>query len=183
MLAPIALSENLEFRQQFVRTLAFEELHRSRHRQIGRDRYQQMHMVPINCSGMNHHLVASSDFPDQIPRPKTNVPNQNWISVFGHTYDMILTVPYRMTPRLRRLHRSGCYASRRLKARGLRIPKKGTLNTMRAPNTVHVEVGGDFPHRALSQRIAEIETAMGTGLILPDLTIVLFSFSMRSWAV
>src|SRR6185312_5285064 len=136
MLAPIALSENLEFRQQFVRTLAFEELHRSRHRQIGRDRYQQMHMVAINCSGMNHHLVASSDFPDQFPRPKTNVPTQNWISVFGHPYDMILTVPYRMTPRLRPLHRSGCYASRRLKARGcyasrrlkargLRIPKKG----------------------------------------------------------
>src|ERR1700739_460007 len=77
-----------------------------------------MYMVSINRTGMDHHLVASLNFPDQFPRSKPTVPYQNRITILEHPYDVILTVPDRMTSRLRRFHPSGCYASFRLKARG-----------------------------------------------------------------
>src|SRR5258708_36855602 len=85
-------------------------------------------MVTVYRPGVDRHLMATADFSQQLPCTQSHVPNQNRISIFGDPYDMIFAIPYRMTAGFRRLHNiEDATASRRLKARGLRIPKKGLL--------------------------------------------------------
>ena len=62
-----------------------------------RDREQQVNMVTVYRPGVDRHLLATADFPQQLPGTKPDIPNQNRIAIFGHPYDMIFTVPYRMT--------------------------------------------------------------------------------------
>src|SRR5712675_2960247 len=51
VLAPVALAQGTELAQQLVRAAPLQVLHRTRHRQAGRDRQQHMHVVPINGPG------------------------------------------------------------------------------------------------------------------------------------
>src|SRR5271154_2385279 len=107
-------------------TLPLQVLHRTRHRKMWRDREQQVNMVAVYCAGVDRHLVAPADFSQQFPCALPDIPNQNRVAIFGHPYDMIFTIPYRVTARFRRLHNTkDATASLRLKARGLRIPEKG----------------------------------------------------------
>ena len=107
-------------------TLSLQVLHRARHRKVRRDREQQVNMVTVYRPGVDRHLVATADFTQQFPCSQPDIPNQNRVSIFGHPYEMIFTIPYRVTAGFRRLHNiKDATASHRLKARGLRIPKKG----------------------------------------------------------
>jgi hypothetical protein len=81
-------------------------------------------MVTVYRPGMDRHLVVTADFTQQFHCSQPDIPNQNRISIFGPPYEMIFTIPYRMTAGFRRLHNiEDATACRRLKARGLRIPK------------------------------------------------------------
>jgi hypothetical protein len=82
-------------------------------------------MVTVYRPGVDRHFVATADFPQQLPCTQPLIPNQNWVAIFGHPYDMIFAIAYRMTAGFRRLHIKDATASLRLKARGLRIPEKG----------------------------------------------------------
>ena len=83
-------------------------------------------MVTIYRPRVDRHLVATADFTQQFPCSQPDIPNQDRVSIFGHPYEMIFAIPYRVTAGFRRLHNiEDATASRRLKARGLRIPKKG----------------------------------------------------------
>src|SRR5512136_2387697 len=48
VLAPVALAQARELAQQLVRASPLQVLHGTRHRQAGRDRQQQMYMVPVD---------------------------------------------------------------------------------------------------------------------------------------
>src|ERR1035438_9632039 len=104
MLTPIALPQRLILRQKPMGTLSLEVLHRARHRQMRRDREQQVYMVTVYRPGVDRHLMATADFSQQLPCAQPNIPNQNRVSIFGHPYDMIFAIPYRVTARFRRLH-------------------------------------------------------------------------------
>jgi hypothetical protein len=61
-------------------------------------------MVTVYRPGTDRHLVTTADFPQQLPGPRPNIPNQHRVSIFGHPYDMIFAIPYRVTAGFRRLH-------------------------------------------------------------------------------
>ena len=126
MLTPVALPQRLVLRQKLMGTLSLQVLHRARHRKMRRDREQQMNMVTVYRPRVDRHLVATADFTQQLSCTQPDIPNQNRVPIFGHPYEMIFTIPYRVAAGFRRLHNiKDATASRRLKARGLRIPKKG----------------------------------------------------------
>src|SRR5664279_2378558 len=85
-------------------TLSLQVLHRARHRKMRRDREQEMNVVTVYRPGVDRHLVASTDFTQQFPCSQPDIPNQNRVSIFGHPYEMIFTIPYRVTAGFRRLH-------------------------------------------------------------------------------
>lgn len=62
MLTPIALPQRLMLRQKLMGTLSLQVLHRARHRQVRRDRKQQVNMVSVYRPGVDRHLVATADF-------------------------------------------------------------------------------------------------------------------------
>jgi hypothetical protein len=89
MLAPISLAKRLILLKQFVLTLLLEILNRSRHRQLGRDRDQHMHVVSIDRARVNRHFVRPRNLTQKLPRAWSNVPTQNRIAVFRHPNQVI----------------------------------------------------------------------------------------------
>jgi hypothetical protein len=69
------------------------------------DRQQQMDMIPVYRPGMNNHLMAQRNFPQQLPGAKADIPAQNCEPILRHPHNVVFAVPHRMTARLRRLHR------------------------------------------------------------------------------
>jgi hypothetical protein len=63
-----------------------------------------MNMISVYRSSVDRHLVATADFTQQLPCTQPDIPNQNRVPIFGHPYDMIFAIPYRMTAGFRRLH-------------------------------------------------------------------------------
>jgi hypothetical protein len=61
-------------------------------------------MVTVYRPGVDRHLVATADFAQQFPCSQPDIPNQNRVAVFGHPYDVIFAIPYRVAARFRRLH-------------------------------------------------------------------------------
>jgi hypothetical protein len=53
-------------------------------------------MVTVYRPGVDRHLVATADFAQQFPCSQPNIPNQNRVAVFGHPYDVIFAIPYRV---------------------------------------------------------------------------------------
>src|SRR5208283_4504710 len=90
--------------------------------------YQHMHMVAIDRSSVDGHLVRPRDFPQQLPRPLPDIAAQHRKSVLCDPHDMILAVPDRVTAGLRILH-TGTVASQSPKGEGFTDPKGGTLNS------------------------------------------------------
>src|SRR5271166_4753333 len=127
MLTPIPFARRLIFRQKFVGALAFEILHRPRHRQMRRYPYQHMHVVAIDRSSVDGHLVRPRDFPQQLPRPLPDISTQRRKPVLRYPHHMILAVPDRVTSGLRILH-TRSVASQSPKGEGFTDPKGGTLN-------------------------------------------------------
>src|SRR5258708_19091886 len=126
MLTPVALPQRLVLRQKLMGTLSLQVLHRARHRKMRRNREQQMNMVTVYRPGMDRYLVATADFTQQFPCSQPDIPNQNRVSIFGHPYEMIFTIPYRVAARFRRLHDiKDATASLRLKPSGFRILTTG----------------------------------------------------------
>src|SRR5271165_6951336 len=89
--------------------------------------YQHMHMVAIDRSSVDGHLVRPRDFPQQLPRPLPDIAAQHRKSALCDPHDMILAVPDRVTAGLRILH-TGTVASQSPKGEGFTDPKGGTLN-------------------------------------------------------
>src|SRR5271166_3777771 len=127
MLTPIPFAKRLIFRQQFVRALAFQILHRPKHRQMRRYPYQHMHMVAIDRSSVDRHLMRPRDFTQQLPRPLPDIAAQHRKPVLCYPHDRILAVPDRVTSGLRILH-TRSVASQSPKGEGFTDPKGGTLN-------------------------------------------------------
>src|ERR1035438_5837565 len=111
MLPPIALPQRLILSQKLMGTFSLQVLHCARHRKVRRDREQQMNMITVYRSGVDRHLVATADFPQQLSCTQPDIPNQNRVSIFGHPYEMVFTIPYRMTAGFRRLHTRRTLAS------------------------------------------------------------------------
>src|SRR5271166_1781142 len=88
--------------------------------------YQHMHVVPIDGSSVDGHLVRPRDFSQQLPRPLPDIPAQHRKSVLCYPHDMILAVPDRVTAGLCILH-TRTVASRSPKGEGFTDPKGGTL--------------------------------------------------------
>ena len=88
--------------------------------------YQHMHMVAIDRSSVDGHLVRPRDFPQQLSRPLPDIAAQHRKSVLCDPHDMILAVPDRVTAGLRILH-TGTVASQSPKGEGFTDPKGGTL--------------------------------------------------------
>jgi hypothetical protein len=49
-----------------------------------RDREQQVNMVTVYRPGVDRHLLATADFPQQLPGTKPDIPNQNRINLVTH---------------------------------------------------------------------------------------------------
>ena len=92
--------------------------------------YQHMHVVAIDRSCVDAHLVCPRDFPQQLPRPLPDISAQHWKPVLCYPHNMILAVPDRVTSGLRILH-TRTVASQSPKGEGF---KKLNLVLMRFPN-------------------------------------------------
>jgi len=84
-----------------------------------------MNMIPIDRSGVDNHLLATSDFAKQLPASLTDVTRKHLIPVLRRPYKVILAVPHRMAATLIVFHPCKPSPIRRLKARGLPIPYRG----------------------------------------------------------
>src|SRR5271166_2582640 len=94
--------------------------------------YQHMHVVPIDGSSVDGHLVRPRDFPQQLPRPLPDIAAQHRKSVLCYPHNVILAVPDRVTSGLRILH-TRSVASQSPKGEGFTDPKGGTLNSILPP--------------------------------------------------
>src|SRR5271165_5281420 len=88
-----------------------------------------MHVVAIDRSSVDGHLVRPRDFPQQLPRPLPDISTQHRKPVLRYPHDMILAVPDRVTSGLRILHKRSV-ASQSPKGEGFTDPKSGTLNNL-----------------------------------------------------
>ena len=84
--------------------------------------YQHMHMVAIDRSCIDGHLVRPRDFPQQFSRPLPNISAQHRKPVLCDPHDMILAVPDRVTSGLRILH-TRTVASQSPKGEGFTDPR------------------------------------------------------------
>src|SRR5271166_1235662 len=89
--------------------------------------YQHMHVVAMDRSSVDGHLLRPRDFPQQLPRPLPDISTQHRKPVLRYPHDMILAVPDRVTSGLRILHKRSV-ASQSPKGEGFTDPKGGTLN-------------------------------------------------------
>jgi len=128
VLAPVALPQLREFRQQLVRAFPLQELYRPRYRQLRRYPNQQMDVVSVDRTRIDNHFLATRNFPQQLSAAQANVSQQHRITVFRHPYQVVFAVPNRMASAFVIFHASildpppyPC----RLKARDLRIPYRG----------------------------------------------------------
>ena len=127
LLTPIPFAKRRIFRQQLVLALPFEILHRPRHRHVRRYPYQHIHVVPIDRSGVDDHLMRPRNLPQQLPRPLPNISAQYRKPVLRDPHDVILAVSDRVTAGLRILH-TRSVASRSPKGEGFTDPRGETLN-------------------------------------------------------
>jgi hypothetical protein len=105
-------------------------LHRFRYRQIGRNSYQHMHMISIDRSCIDCHLLTMRYLPQQLTTSVPHISCQNLVPVFCRPHKVVLTIPNRVATlfvilHLRSITRGPGSVIRRLKARGLRIPYRG----------------------------------------------------------
>ena len=92
MLAPVSFPQLPILTEQFVGTLAFQELHRPGYRHVGWNTYQHMNMIPIDRPGVDDHFFASRDFPEQLPTSLSDVTAQDLIPVLGCPHQVILAI-------------------------------------------------------------------------------------------
>src|SRR5271166_2418506 len=151
MLTPIPLAKRLIFRQQFVGTLPLEKLDRAGHRQMRRYPYQHMHMVAIDRSSVDGHLVRPRDFPQQLSRPLPDIAAQHRKSVLCYPHDMIPAVPDRVTAGLRILH-TRTVASQSPKGEGFTDPKGGTLKLTKTETVRRIDSSPQGPLGVRAER-------------------------------
>src|SRR5271166_4706983 len=92
--------------------------------------YQHMHVVAMDRSSVDGHLLRPRDFPQQLPRPLPDISTQHRKPVLRYPHDMILAVPDRVTSGLRILHKRSV-ASQSPKGEGFTDPKGGALKAFR----------------------------------------------------
>ena len=160
VLAPVALPQYSELAQQFVRTATLQILDGARDREVRRYRDQHMDMIPIDRSGMHHHLVRPCCLAQQFATSFADIAAQYLMAIFRHPNQMIFAVPDRVAATLVRFHPHNLQRNRRdpsrLKAWGLPIPYSGTLKAW----SLQIPLFGD------SKRIpppAEAKSLPGSG--------------------
>src|SRR5271157_1085309 len=122
--------------------------------------YQHMHVVAIDRSSVDGHLVRPRDFPQQLPRPLPDIAAQHRKSVLCYPHNVILAVPDRVTSGLRILH-TRTVASQSPKGEGFTDPKGGTLKK-RAFGAHSVTVHSIAPPRA-ALAVARLRKAESVG--------------------
>ena len=85
-----------------------------------------MHVVPIDRTRVDCHLVGPRNLTKQFTRTLSYVPAQDRKTILGHPNQMILAVPYSVTAALRVLH-DRSIASRSPKGEGFTDPIWATL--------------------------------------------------------
>ena len=73
--------------QQMVTRFAFDRLHDSARRNLGRHTQQQVHMVRLDMPFQDLNLLGPTDLPDQCPGPQGNVPCEHRLAVLGDKDD------------------------------------------------------------------------------------------------
>src|SRR5579864_1419058 len=104
-----------------------------------------MHVVPIDRPSVDHHLVSSRDFSQQLTGPQAHIPTQHRMPILRYPHEMVLAVPNRVAPTLRVLH-DRSVASRSPKGEGFTDPRIETLNSASPKNET-------FPKSALSPKM------------------------------
>src|ERR1700723_1364806 len=90
-----------------------------------------MHVVPIDRTRVDCHLVGPRNLTKQFTRTLSYVPAQDRKTILGHPNQMILAVPYRVTAAFRVLH-DRSIASRSPKGEGFTDPIWATLKVRRS---------------------------------------------------
>ena len=84
-----------------------------------------MDMVPVQRASMDRHLLAARYLAQQLTTPLAHIARQNREAVLRDPHKMVFAVPDRMAASLVMLHPETIASlPSRLKARGLRIPKR-----------------------------------------------------------
>ncbi|CDX18237.1 hypothetical protein MPL3356_270021 [Mesorhizobium plurifarium] len=112
--APVALAQYPELAQQFVRTASLQK---------------HVHMVAIDRSGVNDHLVRPCRLSQQLPAPLPDIAAKHRMAILRHPNQVILAVSNSLAAplvcfhpaNLHRIHREPS----RLKAWGFPIPYRG----------------------------------------------------------
>jgi hypothetical protein len=95
-------------------------------------------MIPIDRSRIDRHFLTARNLPQQFTASPSNIPSQHRITVLRHPYQVILTIPYRMTSTLVIFHAS--ILTRHIpmspEGEGFTEPLSGTLNMIAVIQTV-----------------------------------------------
>src|SRR5271166_4595288 len=98
--------------------------------------YQHMHVVAMDRSSVDGHLLRPRDFPQQLPRPLPDISTQHRKPVLRYPHDMILAVPDRVTSGLRILHTRSVGSQRWDSKSGVQL----TDSWLQPPETPGLEV-------------------------------------------
>src|SRR5579859_1455678 len=104
MLASVVLAQCRIRREQPMRTLPFQILHRLRYRQVRRDADQHVHVISVDRPRVDRHLQTARYFPQQSPSSLSHISLQHRIAVLRNPYQMVFTVPNRVAAALIILH-------------------------------------------------------------------------------
>ena len=104
VLTSIALPQNTELTQQFVRTATLQMLDRARNRKVRRDRQQHVDMIPIDRTRMDRHLVRSCRIAQQFATSLADIAAQHLMTISRHPNQMIFAVPDRVAATLVHFH-------------------------------------------------------------------------------
>ena len=90
-----------------------------------RYRDQHVHVVPVDCPGIDRHLLASRYLPEQFTRSLSYITHQHRVTIFGYPHQVVLAVPYTVACRLVVLHPT--ILARSPKGEGFTDPLSGTI--------------------------------------------------------
>jgi len=82
--------------QQMVARFAFDCLHDSARRQLGRHTQQQMDLVRLDMSFQNLDLLGRTDLSDQFPGSPGNIPPEDRLAVLGDKDKVVVQSVNRM---------------------------------------------------------------------------------------
>ena len=128
MLAPVPPSQCGRFAQQSMRAPSPQKLYGPGHRNLRRYQDEHMHVVPIDRPSVDRHFQAPNNLPQELFGPQPNVPYQDHAPAPRNPHQVVFAVPSHVVTALVAFNTPDAKSgrpSRRLNARGIRIPDKG----------------------------------------------------------